>query len=303
MYLCRRNRSCFTMNIHVENTPLPNIIKFISDEVLTQGSYEFEDITSVRDSPLSTQLLEYPFVKKIFITANFIALERTESSQWESDLIEELRGTIERYLNSGYTAILNENSRKSSVSVYIELTPNPQVIKFMTNCSLVSEMLEIRNKNQAYISPLAEALFNFPFVRQLFFMENYISVTKDKDTSWDDISLELRDYIAQYLQQQKPVVHDVMLKTRVTREDIEPRSAIEEEIVSILKEYVEPMVAQDGGHIQLISFDPIDKTANMLLQGACSGCPSSMVTLKEGIENLLKSMLPGKVDHVRAIND
>ncbi|WP_103326584.1 NifU family protein [Bacteroidetes bacterium endosymbiont of Geopemphigus sp.] len=290
------------MNIHVENTPLPNIIKFVSDEMLTQGSYEFEDITSARDSPLSTQLLEYHFVKKIFITANFIALERIENSHWESDLIEELRGIIERYLSSGHTAILSENSKKEPVSVYIELTPNPQVIKFITNYPLVSEMLEIRNKKDSYLSPLAEELFSFSFVRQLFFMENYISVTKDKDTPWDDISLQLRDYIAKYLQQDKPVVHDLMLKARLNQKHNESRSAIEEEILSILKEYVEPMVARDGGHIQLISFDPAHKTANMLLQGACSDCPSSMVTLKDGIENLLKNMLPGKVEHVQAHN-
>lgn len=291
------------MNIHVENTPLPNIIKFVSDEMITQGSYEFEDIDSASDSPLSIQLLEYQIIKKIFVTANFIAIEKNSESNWESDFIEELRNVIERYLKSGYTAILTESSKKKSpVSVYIEPTPNPDVMKFIASCSLISEMLEIKDSNQAYVSLLAQELFNFPFVRQLFFMDNYISITKDKDTAWDELSIELRDYITEYLQQGKPIVHESILKAVTTKNQSGPRSTIEKEILSILKEYVEPVVAQDGGCIQLISFDPSCKTANVLLQGACSGCPSSAITLKDGIENLLKSMLPGKVEHVEAIN-
>src|SRR5690606_33316908 len=160
-------------------------------------------------------------------------------------------------------------------------------------------------------APLAKALFNFPFVKEVFASANYVSVMKYNVAEWQDISMEIREFIRKFIEDGKPVLNDEILnpinKTENISEEknnVEERtySNIEKEIISILDEYVKPAVASDGGNILFDSFNEESKTVKVILQGACSGCPSSTITLKNGIETMLKEMLHGQVNSVVALN-
>ena len=141
----------------------------------------------------------------------------------------------------------------------------------------------------------------------MFFDENYVSITKYDITEWQDITLELREFIRSYIETGKEIVLTSAtenLKKSTTQLDnhFEGLDDVSKEIINILEEYVKPAVASDGGNIQFISYDAESKKVSVMLQGACSGCPSSTYTLKSGIENMLKEMLKDKVETVEAIN-
>ena len=150
-------------------------------------------------------------------------------------------------------------------------------------------------------------LFHFPFVKSVFLDENYISITKYEVADWNDITLELREFIKSYIENGKVIIlenaPEALQKTTKHVEDhFESLDDISKQIVNILEEYVKPAVASDGGNIEFKSYDPESKVVQVILQGACSGCPSSTFTLKSGIENMLKEMLKDKVSSVEAIN-
>jgi Fe-S cluster biogenesis protein NfuA len=154
---------------------------------------------------------------------------------------------------------------------------------------------------------LATELFHFPFVKGVFIDENYVSVTKYEIAEWQDITLELREFIRTFLENGKEAVAanaaQEQQKTEAQLEEsFEELDDISKQIVNILEEYVKPAVASDGGNIQFDSYDANTKKVKVILQGACSGCPSSTFTLKNGIENMLKEMLSGQVETVEAIN-
>ena len=144
-------------------------------------------------------------------------------------------------------------------------------------------------------------------MQRVFIDENYVSITKYDMAEWQDITIELREFIKSYIENGKDVVLPEALETlqkssKQIDSNFEALDDISKEIVNILEEYVKPAVASDGGNIQFISYDSAGKNVSVMLQGACSGCPSSTYTLKSGIENILKEMLPGKVETVEAIN-
>jgi Fe-S cluster biogenesis protein NfuA len=141
----------------------------------------------------------------------------------------------------------------------------------------------------------------------VFFDENFVSITKDPSVDWNDVTLELREFIRNYIEDSKTIVTEeasaILQKTNAQQDQhFDALDDTSKEIVNILEEYVKPAVASDGGNIQFQSYDGNTKTVNVILQGACSGCPSSTYTLKSGIENMLREMLPGKVSYVEAIN-
>ena len=141
----------------------------------------------------------------------------------------------------------------------------------------------------------------------VFLDENYISVTKYEVADWNDITMELREFIRSYIESGKDIVNAnapevVKQTTEALDKSFETLDDISKEIINILEEHVKPAVASDGGNIQFDSYDHESKKVKVVLQGACSGCPSSTFTLKNGIENMLKEMLQGKVSSVEAIN-
>ncbi len=188
-------------------------------------------------------------------------------------------------------------SESSAVSIYIESNPNPNSLKFVANKMLVGEgeSYDFPDIESAKNAPLAQTLFNFPFVQRVFYMNNFVTVTKAESIDWEDVKFEVKEFILQYLKEDKPILNEVVKKEENTQAPDSTSAStsdapIDERIKSVLDEYIKPAVEMDGGAIQYHSFN--DGVVKVLLQGACSGCPSSTLTLKAGIENLLKSMVP-----------
>lgn len=297
------------LEISIQETTNNTIIKFNTNQILINGgSYEYSNIDEAKNSPLAQQLFYLPFVKKVFITANFIAIQRFDILEWV-DVQEEVKEQIETYLNNN-GVVVNEDhaATKEAIEVYAEVTPNPSVMKFGTNKSLTKTDVEYKNIDEASkSSPLALAIFDFSFVKEVFISDNYVSVTKYDMVAWNDVFTEVRTFIREYLVAGKTIIRELPSEQKITLEnnieESKPKlEGISAEIVAILDEYIKPAVASDGGNIAFRSYDDEHKIVSVILQGACSGCPSSTATLKNGIENLLKEMLPNQINEVIAIN-
>ena len=190
--------------------------------------------------------------------------------------------------------------KRPPVTVYAESTPNPATMRFVSSRMLVQDgrLLEFRTPEEPTgVSPLAEKVFNLPFVTGVFISGNFISVTKNNAVTWDLVQLELREYIQEYLNEDGRVVYEnapaqqlADANERATTH-ADPKGPDDEKIIRVLEEYIRPAVEGDGGHIAFRSFE--NGVVTVTLRGSCSGCPSSMVTLKQGIENMLKHEVPG----------
>ncbi|GFD97024.1 MULTISPECIES: NifU family protein [Tenacibaculum] len=294
-----------SIKINIQETNNETILKFVSNKILVNGgSYEYNNIDEAKNSPLAQQLFYLPFVKKVLVTANFIAIQRYDIVEW-SDVEEEVREQIEAYIQDGNSVVKEETTKKDAVEVYAEVTPNPAVMKFGTNKALTQTDVEYTNIEEASkSSPLAQALFSFPFVKEIFISENYISITKYDMIDWNEVYQEVRTFIRSYIQEGKKIISE--LPKQQTKQNVEvPKENLtdtEAKIVDILDEYIKPAVASDGGNIAFQAYDADSKRVSVILQGACSGCPSSTVTLKNGIETMLKEMLPNQINEVVAIN-
>ncbi len=191
------------------------------------------------------------------------------------------------------------------VTLYAEMTPNPNTMKFVANkyLLLTGESAEFRNQKEAKnYSPLAESLFNFPFVKGVFMAANFVTITKDDSISWDFITMELREYIRDFIAEGKEILIQMPQRRETIQEEINksdaPSSAgktfqpteLDDAIRGLLDEYIRPAVESDGGAIDFKGFDK--GIVYVILKGSCAGCPSSTATLKFGIENLLKQHLP-----------
>ena len=294
--------------INIQETTNKSIIKFVSNQILINGgSYEYNNIDEAKNSSLAQQLFYLPFVKKVFITANFIAIQRFDIVEW-IDVQQEVAEQIEAYLNDGNKVVNEDKSstKKEAIEVYAEVTPNPSVMKFGTNKALTQTDVEFKNIDEAnQSSPLAQAVFNFPFVKEIFISDNYISITKYDMVEWNEVYGEVRTFIREYLAAGKTIIKELptkLVSETVTEQPEVKLEGISAQIVDILDEYIKPAVASDGGNIAFRSYDENNKVVSVILQGACSGCPSSTATLKNGIENLLKEMLPNQINAVVAIN-
>ena len=292
--------------IKIQETNNKTIIKFISSSVLINGgSYEFNNIDEAKDSPLAQQLFYLPFVKKVFITANFIAIQRYDIVQW-NEVADGVKEQIETYINDGKSVVTEQTSKKEAIEVYAEVTPNPSVMKFGTNKVLTQTDIEFKNIDEASkSSPLALELFNFSFVKEIFISENYVSIMKYDMVEWNEIYHDIRAFIRNYLIEGKIIISKLPEIKQQAAETIQIKSDLSEteaKIIDILNEYIKPAVASDGGNIAFKSYDKTSKRVKVVLQGACSGCPSSTITLKNGIETMLKEMLPNQVSEVVAIN-
>jgi len=297
-----------TYSISVKETNNPTILKFEANHFLTNHeSFEFGSIDDAKISPLAQQLFYLPFVKKVYISSNFIAIERFDILEW-SDVQDEVAEQIEEYLNDGGMVIAYASPKKKvPVTVYAESTPNPSAMKFVANKRIVTNAYEFTSVDETKESPFANAIFNFPFVKNVFIDENFVSITKTDKTDWNEVTLELREFIRSYIEDGNIIVIENAQAlspntTQLQDQYFETLDDTSKEIVNILDTYVRPAVASDGGNIQFQSYNQDTKTVNVVLQGACSGCPSSTYTLKSGIENMLREMLPGKVSYVDAIN-
>lgn len=295
-------------SITIKSTQNPSIIKFeFSDFIAKNNNYEFKNIDETANSPLAKQLFYLPFVKTVYISGNFIALEKYSIVEWE-DVQDDVASQIENFVNTGGQILIEEEVKKKQPStVYVEATPNPSVLKFVSNKLLTKTSAEFKNIDETAASPLAKELFKFPFVKEVFIDENYISITKYAVTEWDEVTPEVRSFIKVFIEDGKTVIDESLVQKMPQNEKnqeayFDSLDTTSQRIINILEEYVKPAVQADGGNIAFESYDETDKRVKVILQGACSGCPSSTFTLKSGIENMLKDMLNDNDIKVEAIN-
>jgi Fe-S cluster biogenesis protein NfuA len=294
--------------ITVRETNHPAILKFEANQPLVlQGNYEFKNIDEARDSPLAQQLFHLPFVKTVYISGDFIALERFDIVSWD-DVRDAVAQQLVEYLNEGGIVVQEGKKQpREVVTIYAEVTPNPAVMKFVANKKLVPAVYEFKNIDEAKDSPLARKLFELPFVKEVFMDLNYISVSKYEVADWNEVTMEVREMIRDFLADggqvlapgASPVQRGEDTVSMAANPNLDTTS---QEIISILDEYVKPAVASDGGNIVFQSYDPDSKEVYVILQGACSGCPSSTFTLKNGIQTMLQNMMGERVGEVVAVN-
>ena len=265
---------------------------------------KYNNIDEAKEAPLVQQMFYLPFVKSVLLSKEGLEIERFNILEW-NDVLQDVSLEIENYLNKG-GVIINETEplKKVPITIYAESTPNPGVMKFVANKKLVEEIFEYKTIDETTHAPLAQKLFHFPFVKEVFMDANYISITKFDVSEWDEIVLEIREFLRSYLEEGNEIMIPVQEEAveKNSESSSEPLDEISQQIVGIIEEYIKPAVAADGGNILFDSYNTDDKSVQVILQGACSGCPSSTFTLKSGIENMLKEMLPGKVSTVNAIN-
>lgn len=288
--------------IIIEPTQNPKVMKFIADYNLIPGSLELDRDSDISEIPLAQELFNYPFVDRIFITANFVAVAKQDTVEWEH-VAQSLKSIIEDELLANPRIYLQK--RKEMYHIYSEMTPNPAVMKFISSKMLMDGFIEVKTREEADEVPLAKELYNaFDFVKEIYVSDNFVAVTKDDKFQWHEIMNQVRSFIAEFLQAGKtisnlePHAHENPVLKIINREYTND----EQKISDILNEYVAPAVENDGGKISLIEYDQENKTARMLLQGACSGCPSSTATLKNGIQSILKQFVPELVENVEAVN-
>lgn len=297
------------LEIKIKETQNPSILKFEFPDFITQNeNFEFKNIDEAKNSPLGQQLFYLPFVKSVYISGNFIAIERFNIVEW-NDVQDAVKEQIEEFVNNGGVIIkADENStKKQPITVYGEITPNPATLKFVINKMVTKTAIEFKNIDETKPSPLSKELFGFPYVKEIFIDENYISVSKYDSYDWNDITLELRSFIKLYIENGGTVLDEdlIVASPKIEKQKIENFDTLDttsQQIINILEEYVKPAVAADGGNILFDSYDATEKRVKVVLQGACNGCPSSTFTLKSGIENMLKDMLNDKDIIVEAVN-
>ena len=183
--------------------------------------------------------------------------------------------------------------------IYAESTPNPDVMKFVSNKILAEESKECLNKQDSEDWPLLHNIFQFPFVKEVFISSNYISIKKNSSIDWLDISNQVRIFIQEQLNTGVKICVSNIIKTDLKKSPI-IKSKFALGVEDIIQTHIRPNIQMDGGDIELVSCK--DGIIKVFLKGACSGCPSSQMTLKNGIEVLLKEKFPGKIKEVIAIN-
>lgn len=296
--------------INIKETQNPTIIKFEFPDFISYGAnFEFKNVDETENSPLARQLFYLPFVKTVYISGNFVAIERFSIVEW-SDVQEDVKQQIEDFVTNGGKVLIETetgSTKKTPVTVYGETTPNPGVLKFVANKLLTKTAVEFKNIDEAKPSPLAIELFKFPYIKEVFIDENYVSLTKFDSYSWDEITIEVRTFIKEFIENGGTVIDESLITQTKEHEKqqeqyFENLDVTTQQIVNILEEYVKPAVQSDGGNITFESYNDTTKLVTVTLKGACSGCPSSTFTLKNGIENMLRQMLHNNDIVVEALN-
>ena len=287
--------------IKFKETSREEELEFYSNIFLSEKRIEFNKIEETIEFPLIQQIFYLPFINKVTLNKHSVYIEKLNILKWE-DVQEELCSQLEEFLNKGGLVSKNEIKTVSPVTVYAESTPNPNAMKFVVNKKIVDDVFEFKSIDETKDSPLAKSLFGFEFVKEVFFDFNFVSLIQNPGNNWDENVMDVREFIRSFIQDNNTIVFEDRVKNNVkTNSNIE-FDDISKEIIKIIDENIKPAVASDGGNILFESYDANTQKVNVILQGACSGCPSSTVTLKSGIETMLKDMLPGKISEVNAVN-
>ena len=289
--------------IKFKETSREEELEFYSNKFLSDKRIVFEKIEEAKDFPLIQQIFYLPFIKKVVLNKRSVYIEKLNILNWE-EVQNELCKQIQDFLNDGGTVSNSDVKKPSPTTVYAESTPNPSVMKFVVNKKIVDDIYEFKNNNETENAPIAQSLFSFPFVKEVFLDFNFISITKESNSNWDENVMDIREFIRTFIQDGNVLIHEELFKENFNQIEVNPENVddVSKQIIEIIEQHVKPAVASDGGNIVFQSYDKETKNVNVILQGACSGCPSSTVTLKNGIENMLKQMLPGMISDVNAIN-
>ena len=190
-------------------------------------------------------------------------------------------------------------------TIYAESTPNPTTMKFVANKKLVDHSVEAKSPEEAKKINIAQKLFMFPFVENVFLSNNFISITKNRSVEWEDIAMQLREFILDFINNNKIEILDNSKNNSINlnkpKKIKQSNKEIDSKIISLIDNYIKPAVESDGGAIEFHSFE--NGTVTVVLKGSCSGCPSSQATLKNGVEQLLKDKVGDKVKEVVALNE
>ena len=287
--------------IKFKETSREEELEFYSNIFLSEKRIEFEKIEETNEFPLIQQIFYLPFIKKVILNKHSVYIEKLNILKWE-DVQEELCSQLEEFLNKGGLVSKNEIKKVSPVTVYAESTPNPNAMKFVVNKKIVDDVYEFKSIDETKDSPLAKSLFGFEFIKEVFFDFNFVSLIQKQGNNWDENVMDVREFIRSFIQDNNTIVFEDRIKSQIKTKSNVEFDDISKEIIKIIDENIKPAVASDGGNIMFESYDATTQKVNVILQGACSGCPSSTITLKSGIENMLKDMLPGKISEVNAVN-
>ncbi len=287
--------------IKFKETSRESELEFYSNIFLSEKRIEFNKIEETSEFPLIQQIFYLPFIKKVILNKHSVYIEKLNILEW-CDVQEEICSQIEEFLNNGGVVSKNEIKKVSPVSVYAESTPNPNAMKFVVNKKIVDDIFEFKSIEETLESPLAKSLFSFPLVKEVFFDFNFVSIIKKIEFNWEENVMEIREFIRSFIQDGNTIVFEENIKKVKAKKNNIKIDNVSKEIIKIIDENIKPAVASDGGNILFESYDSETKKVNVILQGACSGCPSSTITLKSGIETMLKDMLPGMISEVNAIN-
>ena len=292
------------MNNHIikfKETSREEELEFYSNNFLSEKRIEFNKIEETNDFPLIQQIFYLPFIKKVTLNKHSIYIEKLNILEW-ADVQEELCSQLQDFLNNGGVVSKNQIKKTSPVTVYAESTPNPNAMKFVINKRIVNDIYEFKSLEDSSESPLAKSLFGFEFVNEVFFDFNFVSIIQKPAFKWEENVMDVREFIRSFIQDNNTIVFEENIKKASKVKTDIPIDDVSKEIIKIIDENIKPAVASDGGNILFESYETDTKKVNVILQGACSGCPSSTITLKSGIETMLKDMLPGKISEVNAIN-
>ena len=284
--------------------------KVVSDDLasfqwnfdLNTKNKKFNTVEEANDLPLAKEMFYLPFIKSVSISKNEMVLERFDIVSWD-DVLDEVEKIIEKKLQSIFLDKFQMDEKTQNiVTLYAESTPNPKVMKFVSNKLLAKEIYEVKRGSFNNESKFINSIFSFDFIEQIFLNNNYISVTLNDNHNWDSHVNNFRNFLKDKLE--KEFDFSALDKKEVDKNNSNtgPLDNVSQQIIKIIDEYIKPSVAMDGGNIMFKKYHPEEKLVEVVLQGACSGCPSSTFTLKNGIENMLKEMVPGKVESVSAIN-
>ena len=287
--------------IKFKETSREEELEFYSNIFLSEKRIEFEKIEETNEFPLIQQIFYLPFIKKVILNKHSVYIEKLNILKWE-DVQEELCSQLEEFLNKGGLVSKAEIKKVSPVTVYAESTPNPNAMKFVVNKKIVDDVYEFKSVDDTKDSPLAKSLFGFEFIKEVFFDFNFVSLIQRQGNNWDENVMDVREFIRSFIQDYNTIVFEDRIKSQIKTKSNVEFDDISKEIIKIIDENIKPAVASDGGNIMFESYDVTTQKVNVILQGACSGCPSSTITLKSGIENMLKDMLPGKISEVNAVN-
>jgi hypothetical protein len=235
--------------VNIKETQNPTILKFEFPDFITQNeSFEFKNIDEAKASPLAQQLFYLPFVKTVYISGNFIAIEKFSIVAWD-DVKDAVAEQIENFVANGGIIITEQENKtkKQPITVYGETTPNPAALKFVVSRMLTKNAVEFKNIDQTASSPLAKELFKFPYVKEIFIDENYISVTKYEINDWQEITLEIRSFIKQFIENGGTVLDENFIASASEHEDSKTKEfdnldVTSQQIINILEEYVKPAV-------------------------------------------------------------